>query len=39
MLMKILHQPQNLDELAPSHYPHPGFHEPPQPMNAIRKPP
>src|SRR5208282_599865 len=39
VLMEILHQPQYLDELAPSHGPHPSFHEPPQPMNAVRKPP
>src|ERR1700720_1785732 len=32
VLVKILHQPQHLDELAPSRGPHPGFHEPPQPM-------
>jgi len=39
VLVKILHQPQHLDELAPSRGPHPGFHEPPQPMNAVRKSP
>jgi hypothetical protein len=39
VLVKILHQPQHLDELAPPHGPHPGFHEPPQPMNTVRKPP
>jgi hypothetical protein len=31
--------PQHLDELAPSRDSHPGFHEPPQSMNAVRKPP
>ena len=39
VLVKILHQPQYLDELAPSRGPHPSFYEPPQPMNAIRKSP
>jgi len=39
VLMEVLHQPQHLDELAPSGRPHPRFHESPQPMNTVRKSP
>ena len=35
VLMKILHQSQHLNELAASGIAHPGFHQPPQTMDAF----
>ncbi len=37
MLTEVLHQTQDLNELAPSGVPHPDFHQPPQPMNTFRE--
>jgi hypothetical protein len=39
MLMKILHQPKHLNELATPGISHPGFHQPPKTMDAFGKPP